>query len=73
MVKSKELVKITKNPHWKNIKPHLDHEIVEAFECIIKVFENLTEFDKPSKEYSTSRIVLLALLKKIQEYERSKV
>ena len=58
---------------WDKAKQSiLDEKMEEAVDFITKIIERLQTFDMPDIEYKNPRFVLLALLKKAQEYSAEK-
>ena len=58
---------------WENAQNNLlDQNIKEALDFISAIMEKLKQFDMPDVEYKIPRIVLLALIKRTQEYAHDK-
>jgi len=58
---------------WDTVQDKImDAKMKEALDFILAILENLKEFDMPDIQYNVPRLILLALVKRTQEYKVTK-
>ena len=58
---------------WDTVQDKImDAKMKEALDFIVTILENLKQFDMPDIEYNVPRLILLALVKRTQEYKLGK-